>query len=167
MFPWNKLFQRDFFDRVVGRFPEGTIYEDQVPIARAYASGDPFSVLSETVYHWRRRASKDSITQNRSTLDHLKTRVTVLHEVRQIYAESDLGAYREWLQKSLFEDMRPFFEASPHATDDYRALLRETCFWLWNLLTPAEQQSASAANLARTQAVLDNDFPRLYELNDS
>lgn len=165
VFPWNKLFRREFFERTIGHFPTSTVYEDQVPTARAYASGERFAVLPETVYHWRRRASKDSITQNRSKLDHLEARVRVLHEVRDVYTKADAGAYREWLKKSLFEDMRPFFEAAQFADSAYRSLLSRTCTWLWNLLSREEQTAASSAETRRTMAVMNGDFSLLQQLD--
>lgn len=167
VFPWNKLFRREFFDHYIGEFPTGTIYEDQVPTALAYTSGQAFAVLPETVYHWRRRASQDSITQQRSTLEHLEARVAVLHEVHALYSTADNGTHREWLQKSLFEDMRPFFDAAQVASLEYHTVLRETCFWLWNLLTESEQRQAEEIDKARIGALLSGNLDLLYELNAS
>lgn len=145
VFPWNKLFDRAFFLREVGSFPEGTLYEDQVPTARAFVAASAFDVLQETVYLWRQRESGDSITQNRSTVEHLHQRINVLTEVDAIYAGAfPKTVHRDWLFKTLNEDLMPFIEVADQGSDDYREQLSLLITTLWQRLTAAEQQRARA-----------------------
>ncbi len=65
VFAWNKLFDREFFVREVGGFPEGVRYEDQEATAKAYLRGT-FDVLNVNVYLWRRRIEGTSITQQKT-----------------------------------------------------------------------------------------------------
>jgi len=59
--PWNKAFRRDFFDRVVGTWPERQLYEDIAPMTRALLNADQVAVLTQAHYLWRVRG-EGSIT---------------------------------------------------------------------------------------------------------
>lgn len=143
VFAWNKLFRRGFFDRAIGGFPEGVIYEDQVPTAQAFVSAGRFDVLAETVYHWRQRGTGDSITQRRSSTEHLAARLNAFAQTEAIYSgQASSSVYRHWLVKSLYEDMIPFIEASQAADASYRDQLRAHCKIQLASLTIAEQESA-------------------------
>ena len=60
---WNKLFRAGFFRERVGDFPVGKLYEDMLPVTRAFLATDAVDVLSRPVYVWRMRESGTSITQ--------------------------------------------------------------------------------------------------------
>ena len=166
VFPWNKLFRMEFFRSYVREFPEGVLYEDQVPTANAYVSSTAFDILSETVYHWRRRESGESITQNRSSDSHLENRFAVMDELDEIYsAEAPKEAYRAWLTKSLFEDLVPFIEASPHASSSYRKALVDKSRELWSMLSEEERAaSGSHPNTALLRAIIDDDYDQAWSL---
>ncbi|MGB7980728.1 MAG: bifunctional glycosyltransferase family 2 protein/CDP-glycerol:glycerophosphate glycerophosphotransferase [Candidatus Nanopelagicales bacterium] len=115
VFAWNKLFERSFFDRVIGSFPEGVLYEDQEPTALAYAAGT-FDVIRACTYHWRIRDDGSSITQQREDPRNLADRLTVLSRVLPVVASSGEEVLRSWLRKTLSLDLRPYF-AVVHRTD--------------------------------------------------
>lgn len=60
---WNKLFRADFWRDRVGEFPVGKLYEDMLPITRAYVAARAVDVLARPVYVWRMRDDGTSITQ--------------------------------------------------------------------------------------------------------
>lgn len=166
VFPWNKLFERSFFMKEVGAFPEGTLYEDQVPTAKAFIAAPSFDILNDTVYLWRQRESGDSITQNRSSDDHLDQRMNVLSEVDAIYSAAfPNSVHRDWLQKSLNEDLMPFIEASDQASEAFRERLSQAALMLWSRLSPAEQEVAMLhENAPILNAVLQRDYERARAL---
>lgn len=166
VFPWNKLFERSFFMDEVGAFPEGTLYEDQVPTAKAFVAAASFDLLQDTVYLWRQRESGDSITQNRSSDDHLDQRITVLSEVDAIYSAAfPTSVHRDWLQKTLNEDLMPFIEVSDQASECFRERLSQLALMLWNRLRPAEQESALLhENAPVLHAVIERDYERVRVL---
>lgn len=165
VFPWNKLFRREFFFRIVKQFPEGIVYEDQVPTALAYIFAESFDVLHESVYHWRQRASRDSITQNRSKLPHLENRLHVLSELDEIYrTEATENVYREWLVKSLTEDLVPFYEASQSANERYLRTLQKISQHLREKLSDDEWHALPEPRRAMVEAAVSGDFARLPAL---
>jgi CDP-glycerol glycerophosphotransferase len=60
---WNKLFRTDFWRERVGDFPVGKLYEDMLPITRAFLAAHSVDVLARPVYVWRMREDGTSITQ--------------------------------------------------------------------------------------------------------
>ena len=78
--PWNKVFRRSFWDDHGFTFPEG-LYEDPPVILTAHAVARSVDVLSETVYHWRRRPG--SITEERHEAANLLQRLRSTECVRQ------------------------------------------------------------------------------------
>lgn len=66
--PWNKIFRREFFDRVVGSWPEQILYEDIAAMTRAHLRSTSTAVVSERLYYWRVRGS-GQITQKTSSIE--------------------------------------------------------------------------------------------------
>ena len=139
VFLWNKLFRRDFFEKEIQSIPEGIVYEDQLPTARAFTSAKSIDVLPETVYFWRKRHTQDSITQNRGDIEHLRNRFAVLTEINDIYEKyPDKAVYMEWLKKTLFQDMLPFFEVSSGTSSVFKEERAEMCKWILDKITKFE-----------------------------
>ena len=65
--PWNKIFRRDYFDHVVGRWPEQILYEDIAVMTRAHLRSEATAVISEPLYYWRVRDS-GQITQQTAAI---------------------------------------------------------------------------------------------------
>ncbi len=113
VFVCNKLFNAEFFHRVVRRFPVGIRYEDQEPTARAFVAGT-FDVLSAVTYDWRVREDGSSITQQKANPDDLADRLAVKGRVRQLLREqADPTTYAAWLAKAIGFDLRSYFEQVP------------------------------------------------------
>lgn len=74
--PWNKMFRREYFDRVVGKWPERILYEDIVAMTTAHLHSTSTAVLPDDLYLWRVRADGRSITQASKSiagdLEHLR-----------------------------------------------------------------------------------------------
>mgnify|MGYP003382032844 FL=1 len=162
VFAWNKLFRRDFFESQVVGFPEGVLYEDQLPIARAYVTADRFDVLAQTTYLWRERVGGGSITQRRGDRKNLADRVTAFEQVGQLLADrAPENAYRLWLHKSVFDDLRPFMVASLGADAAYRKELRRVTAALWDQLPESDRFDDRKHHDAAVRAVLAGDFDGL------
>lgn len=93
----NRLVQRKFWKRQGMKFPEGTAYEDIVPMVQLYLSGT-FDIVPETVYHWRIRDDKSSISQSGANL---ADRLTVVRQaLNEIEASSaSIEVKRQWLAR--------------------------------------------------------------------
>ncbi|GAA4236901.1 hypothetical protein GCM10022254_47610 [Actinomadura meridiana] len=115
--PWNKVYRREFWDRVGLQFPKG-YYEDPPVTARAHALARSVDVLSETVYYWRKRPG--SITEDRYDWDNLTQRLAsarVLREEMVEYAPRLLDAYDEHALIGI--ELRVLFEALPRTPDEH------------------------------------------------
>lgn len=129
VFAWTKLFDADFFRRVVGGFPEGIRYEDQEPTAKAYVAGT-FDVLAATVYYWRDREDGTSITQQKTDPQDLRDRLLVKKAVGDVIsAGASKQTHEIWLAKAIGFDLRGYFEAVPRTNqaffDQLRTAMRE------------------------------------------
>ncbi len=126
VFSWNKLFRRPFFDEAVGSFPEGIRYEDQEPTAKAYASARSFDVLSAVTYRWFIRGDGTSITQQKSQLNDLSDRLTVMRHVSDVLtAKATPKVLDYWKAKSVGLDLRAYYDEVPRTGTDYWDLLRD------------------------------------------
>lgn len=120
VFAWNKVFKTDFFREVVKEFPEGILYEDQVPTARAYTRAKSFDVLEAVTYYWRVREDGSSITQNKLTERDLGDRIAVAREVSEIYFSSaSTNVISTWLQKTAGFDFGHYYRLAHRGSDEY------------------------------------------------
>lgn len=92
--PWNKLFRREFFDRVVGEWPEQVLYEDTHAMIRCHLASAGTAVCATTGYHWRQRPDGTSITQQAS-LSALTAQVTATTLALQELHEHDREAFQQ------------------------------------------------------------------------
>jgi CDP-glycerol glycerophosphotransferase len=82
---WNRLFRWDFWKSHELRFPEGVLYEDMTPMARAYCEADSFFVVNRAVYFWRvRTGDNKSITQRLGEFENLRDRMQSLEKTRKV-----------------------------------------------------------------------------------
>jgi CDP-glycerol glycerophosphotransferase len=135
VFSWAKLFQADFFRRVVGPFPEGIRYEDQEPTARAYVAGT-FDILTSPVYYWRIRDDGTSITQQKSDPYDLRDRLLVKKRVAGVISNADIKIREAWLAKAIGFDLRAYFEEVPRTDAAFFEQLRRGVQALADRLTP-------------------------------
>ncbi|MFF2390810.1 glycosyltransferase family 2 protein [Agromyces sp. NPDC058104] len=59
---WNKVFRRDFWERVDIRFPESARSNDIVPMLTSYLAAQSFDLVDEIVYLYRERPGGSSMT---------------------------------------------------------------------------------------------------------
>ncbi|WP_433474620.1 bifunctional glycosyltransferase/CDP-glycerol:glycerophosphate glycerophosphotransferase [Spirillospora sp. CA-142024] len=116
--PWNKVYRREFWDRIGLEFPAG-FYEDPPVTARAHALARSVDVLSETVYFWRKRPG--SITEDRYDWDNIRQRMRSARVVRDglaDYGPQLLNAYDEHVLVPI--ELRVLFAALPRTEDENR-----------------------------------------------
>ena len=116
----NRVVRREAWDRVVGRFPEGVVYEDHVPILRLYLEAGRFDVLHETTYLWRRRPDESSLAQQKHELRNLQDRVLAKQHGREAVEAHGSAAVRRWYAaRVLGVDLPPFLKGAVLADDQY------------------------------------------------
>ncbi|WP_346035319.1 bifunctional glycosyltransferase/CDP-glycerol:glycerophosphate glycerophosphotransferase [Brevibacterium picturae] len=132
VFAWNKVYRRSAWDRLVGRFPEGTLYEDQECTAKLYVGGAQLDVLKEVAYNWRLREDNSSITQQKTNITDLTQRLDVAFRVRDVIRESGEQYLSYWYTKTLGEDLFYYIREVPRADDAFFELLSDRTLQLWN-----------------------------------
>lgn len=86
---WNRLFRWSFWKERNLRFPEGVLYEDMVPMTRAFSEASSFYVLNRAVYFWRvRTGANKSITQRLGEFENLRDRMQSLQKTREVLLEA-------------------------------------------------------------------------------
>ncbi|GAA1628807.1 hypothetical protein GCM10009700_15630 [Brevibacterium sanguinis] len=119
VFACNKIFKRETWDKYVGKFPVGTLYEDQECTAKLFVNDARLDILPEIVYHWRHREDGQSITQQKSNIDDLKQRLKVAGDVQAIIESYD-EAYRQyWYTKCLGEDLFYYYREVPRTGKEF------------------------------------------------
>ena len=143
VFAWNKLFRRSFWDRAGVAFPEGTRYEDQPAMTRAFLQARSFDVLTETVYWWRVREDRSSITQKRHEIADLRDRVeTKRTSTALVHEYADAEVTHVFHAEVLPIDMWEYFRAVPGCHAGYWELLVEVVRELWHPGTVPFEQTA-------------------------
>ena len=124
VFAWNKLYRRAFWDENGLAWPEGTRYEDQPTLTRAFLQARRIGVVPEVVYHWRIRTDGSSITQQRASLTDLEdrwaTKRTSLRAVRDYGSKRVSKVFEELV---LPGDLHRYFVLIPDADDEWYRLL--------------------------------------------
>jgi glycosyltransferase involved in cell wall biosynthesis len=140
IFLWNKIFRRDFWEEHPIRFPERTRYQDQPALTEAFLAASSFDVITEVVYDWRVRPTKDSATQRRVEISNLRERIATkrmtLDLVRE-HGSNDL--MRVLLTEILPIDMWEHFRAAAGILGveraEYWTVLRDGLREFWNVAT--------------------------------
>lgn len=126
VFACNKTFRRDFWDRAGLTFPEGTRYEDQVTLTKAYLSAKAFDVIKRPVYLWRIREDRSSITQRRHEIDDLRERMQTKRESLDIVRRLGSASVQEQFYLStLAMDLPRYFQHVPDCDAEYWSALHE------------------------------------------
>lgn len=131
VFAWNKVYRRDTWDRLVGNFPEGTLYEDQECTAKLFVGDAKLDVLRAVGYNWRLRDDNTSITQQKTSIDDLRQRLDVALSVLQIVDQSNEDYRGYWFTKTLGEDLYYYIREVPRASDEFHELLSTNMLELW------------------------------------
>lgn len=133
VFAVNKIYRRSFWDALGLAFPEGLRYEDQPTLTRALIAAHRFDVIPETVYLWRVRHDRNSITQRRHELGDLADRVESKRISTALVRESGLpGLLDTWYRDILPVDMWEYFRCVPGCSDAYWEALQAAVRQFWN-----------------------------------
>src|SRR5699024_4832798 len=132
VFAWNKIYRRSVWDTIAGRFPEGTLYEDQECTAKIFISGTPIDVLSKVVYRWRLRHDNSSITQQKTNPDDLRQRIAVMNNVEALLQRTGDEYRSAWRAKTLGEDFYYYLREVPRGEDEFWQVLQEAVSSLWS-----------------------------------
>lgn len=125
VFAWNKVFIKEFWDKILISFPEGVLYEDQELTAKAYNEAQAFDVLKSVVYDWRIRSDRSSITQQKDNVVDLSDRLLVTSRVNDyLLASVSTATYEYWLVKVLGTDLSLYYVQIPRVGDDYWRILQ-------------------------------------------
>ena len=123
----NRMFRLDFWHDYVGGFPGGMVYEDHVPMVKAYLRARSFDLLAKVTYHWRIRENQTSTGQQKHVLTNLSDRVQVKAEAYEVLKrEASNKVVAAWIGRVLDTDFPPFIEHALVADAKYRAVLQST-----------------------------------------
>ena len=133
---WNKLFRRSFLDDAGIEFPKGKLYEDMLPMAQAFLAADSIVKVPSTVYLYREREDRSSITQKRGQLKNLADKMEMVGRIESELIAADAGASAlDTLYFKVLEGDLPVY--SPYLGSDTKfdeIYLRELRKY-WNLAT--------------------------------
>lgn len=160
LYTCNKLFRRDFFGAQGLWFREGVSYEDQPIITQLMARARSIDVLPDTVYRYRQRDDRSSLSQQTATVRDLRDRILAWELSREVLTEElSRQGYEAWLQ-TLFEAHFRWYLASPGTADDtYWALLENVVRelsadapdWVWDATPPPQRVLVRLAQLGRRE----------------
>lgn len=133
----NRMFRRSFWDRSGLAFPEGTTYEDHLPMMQAYVLATAFDLLTAVTYDWHTRDAGSSLSKRKHELSNLRDRVRVKRATRRWMTEhaSPIGL-DAWHTRALDTDLYLFTHELPRAEEQYWDLLREAYADLMSTASP-------------------------------
>lgn len=104
---WNKVYRRSFWDAGKFEFPDMRVLEDYIVALRAYLEAPSVDLLSQHVYLWRERPSRDSITQQVSNLHHAADRFSAARDVLNMVSAhtTDTDVLREIMSSFQHVDL--------------------------------------------------------------
>lgn len=154
---WNKIYKRSLLEANDIQFPEGKLYEDMFPTARAFMASSSVDIVPENVYFYRIRDDNSSITQKRGELNNLVDKLEMIRLIAAKLNEEHLPeeASQVLIFKALEGDLpvySPFLGSSAEFDDEYMLALRK--YW-------AEASHETLAKLALDRRVLYS-----HQLND-
>ncbi|MBO2454773.1 bifunctional glycosyltransferase family 2 protein/CDP-glycerol:glycerophosphate glycerophosphotransferase [Actinomadura barringtoniae] len=122
---WNRVFRRSFYDEHALEFPPGA-YEDAPVTIPAHVLAEKVDVLSDVVYHYRRREGGErSITQRRTEIGNARDRVASIRSVSRFLAESAPGLKGAYDLTCLDNDLMLFINVLEEGDEAYRYALCE------------------------------------------
>lgn len=146
VFAWNKVYRRSTWDRLVGQFPIGTLYEDQECTSKLFVGGAKLDILKDVAYNWRLRDDNSSITQQKTSIKDLTQRLEVAFTVREIIKDASPTYVSYWYTKTLGEDLYYYIREVPRASPEFFDLLSSRIGELW---TDAPTSSINAIDPVR------------------
>ncbi|MDX6326024.1 MAG: hypothetical protein QOK15_2378 [Nocardioidaceae bacterium] len=131
VFAVNKIFRRSFWDTAQLQFPVGVRYEDQPTLTAAYLRARAFDVVRETVYLWRIRSDRTSITQQRHDIADLRDRIVTKRSANALLAGAPSHVRRVWTTDVLPVDMWEYFRSVPGCSEEYWTMLVSAVREFW------------------------------------
>jgi len=123
-YTWCKVFDRSFWDRCGLWFREGVAYEDQPIITQLMLRARAIDVLSATVYEYRARDDKSSISQQTSSLKDLRDRASAwLASHHVLLHEAPDFIYESWLQTLFSTHFHWYLDNPAVESEDYWAVI--------------------------------------------
>jgi CDP-glycerol glycerophosphotransferase len=118
---WNKLFRRSFWDAHKLYYPEGMVWEDLQLMTRAHVLARAVDVIPDYIYYWRERAAGEfSITQNRTSIQNLRDRITALRAIDAFLREqAPAKTLRQHQRKALVNDLWLYVRDLGRVSPDY------------------------------------------------
>ena len=114
----GKLFRRSFWDAAGLWFREGVAYEDQPLITQLYVRAGTIDVIKESVYRYRARDDRSSISQQTATVADLRDRIAAWRVSDEEFSQNASEViYRAWLA-TLFDAHFHWYLRSPSVGDD-------------------------------------------------
>lgn len=113
-----KLYRRDFWDDAGLWFREGVAYEDQPLVTQLYVRARSIDVIPESVYRYRARDDKSSISQQTATIGDLRDRIEAWRVSADEFSQNaPEPIYRAW-QRTLLDAHFHWYLRSPAIVDD-------------------------------------------------
>lgn len=107
---WNKVYRRSLLADNGIDFPVGKLYEDMFPVARAYAAASSIDVVFDSVYLYREREDRSSITQKRGELKNLVDKMEMVDRTWDLVADqANSEVLRDTLLFKLLEGDLPVY----------------------------------------------------------
>ena len=122
---WSKLSRVELWRRHSLRFPEGTLYEDQVVAQRLYVHARAIDVIPDVVVQWRERADGSSLTQRKAAVAVLSDYLAAMRGgIAVLDSAGHRAAARARVRLILDMDTPPLVRiAEGHPDASYRRLL--------------------------------------------
>lgn len=158
---WSKIFRRSFLNEHRIEWPVGVKCEDVVPSARVYAAAKAVDVISDVVYHYRRR--RDSITtalgSDAAFSDWVEQSFEALRVVAGVPSRARSMLARKVLVTELLASVRldAAVSASTAIQDSLRDLVKLGCGYL----SSAALTGVSAADRLRIGLIAGGHFTEL------
>ena len=113
-----KLYRREFWDEAGLWFREGVSYEDQPLVTQLYVRARAIDVVRESVYRYRARDDRSSISQQTATVADLRDRIAAWRISAEEFSQNASEViYRAWLT-TLFDAHFHWYLRSPSIADD-------------------------------------------------
>ncbi len=146
---WNKMFRRDFYERIEIFFPERKLYEDMVPMLKSLLEARTLDVISASIYKWRQRDGQNSITQRRNEFVNLRDKLEMMHLGHDLIVDHGhpemLGLF---FKKAFGGDLLAYIRHLGEGDDAFDAEFLDAVTWFW-----PTQSGDAAQQLAFNQRV--------------
>lgn len=155
---WNKLISTQLWMDHIKFFDEGRLYEDLYPMIRLMCLANSVDILSDTVYLWRDRESKTSVTQEVASTRGLVDKVDQMLKLDDFLVSSgNRVAKQAQDHKLLTADVLWMLDDLDRGSHDYHEAFWDHVPQLVEAMDPTVRAQLPAALEAQYEAVCDGD----------